>query len=567
MIECEFVKQSREIVENFLQSVVVVDDYGQLDKLNESPEPAPSEELKSPPERPTIGASKSSVTITKEEPMKDDKKETADEETNKEEDRFNAKQVIDSFADKGITCAVLTPIGQKDLDNLANTISKLALTSDVLIFDWALGDTGGRTRNLIQNLVCPDEKNKDRLRLIVIYTIENRILDILNEIFSEIKKIPEGPKVEKNEAEYSLITSSAKIIVTLKQAAKVPPEAKELLERKVPFDKLADCVIGEFTEMTHGLVPNVALQSIAEIRDNTSKLLTRFNRELDAPYLTHRTLLVNPEEAEEHLVALIAEELVSILEEKDVKAKASIETIKHWIDYIKPENDNFTLKIEGGESKNWTKAQVIELLDKGIDIINEGKHTIGQGSFVKNARNSNLSRMYYCSDADNLNLDHKFAVLSTLRSFYGKPIPKLNLGTIIKTVDGTEEYYICIQPRCDCVRIDTSRKFLFLPLVNADGDVFDLVINHGDQFLKFKIKNSSYDVLPLDFSGDAAWKGRIFSRFQDEAYFFKDMANKSYKWIGEMKIEHALSLSSVYSAELSRVGPNESEWLRRSKVK
>ena len=46
------------------------------------------------------------------------------------------------------------------------------------------------TRKFIKNLVYHDEENRDRLRLIVIYTIDSRILDILNDIKTEIEGIP-----------------------------------------------------------------------------------------------------------------------------------------------------------------------------------------------------------------------------------------------------------------------------------------------------------------------------------------------------------------------------------------
>ena len=56
MVEFEFTKRSREIVERFLQSAVIVDDYAVLDKPVESAEQDSDKELCTPPQRPGMGS-------------------------------------------------------------------------------------------------------------------------------------------------------------------------------------------------------------------------------------------------------------------------------------------------------------------------------------------------------------------------------------------------------------------------------------------------------------------------------------------------------------------------------
>ena len=56
MIDCEFTKKSRAIVEGFLQSAVIVDDRAQLDRLAETPGIGSELAVSPPLERPRIGS-------------------------------------------------------------------------------------------------------------------------------------------------------------------------------------------------------------------------------------------------------------------------------------------------------------------------------------------------------------------------------------------------------------------------------------------------------------------------------------------------------------------------------
>ena len=555
MIDCEFTNQSLKIVERFLQSAVVVDDWSFTD---ESSEPEPPKDFKSPPKRPTID----SAPPTEELPSVQAPEATDDNEGIQ---RFNPKKVIDAFANKGIVCAVLDP-KQEELDSLYSTITKLAAISDVLIFDWSLvGDAGLHTREFIKNLVHNDEDNKDRLRLIVIYTIESKISDILDDVEREINKLPEAPSISKNQAEYSLHIGSTRIVILLKQDAKIPPENKELLARKIPFDELANRVIYEFTEMTYGLIPNVALQSMSEIRKNTSKILKYFNSELDVPYLAHRALLEDPADAEEHIVELISADLSAILEEANVKQHVNIDRLIEWLNLREVARQEFPFTKKNGSVSQLTKEQVITMLRDGISKTELGLTGKNKDRQEKNPQEIMLSQLFSGNPTAGTEAEEVFAHMTVFRTFFGAHTPTLTLGTVMK--DEESDYLVCIQPRCDCVRLDGATCFLFLPVeVNPGGSVFDLVIKDNGNYVRTKITKKVASVKQITFTGDA---NRMITAEMDAGnyYFIAEPQNaaqppKRYKWIGELRLERAISLSNVFSAELTRVGFTESEWLR-----
>ena len=48
----------------------------------------------------------------------------------------------------------------------------------------------------------------------------------------------------------------------------------------------------------------------------------------------------------------------------------------------------------------------------------------------------------------------------------------------------------------------------------------------------------------------------------DPIYYFTDEDGVSYQWMGEFRFAYAQRLSNRFGAALSRVGVDESEWLR-----
>src|SRR5581483_8644624 len=73
--------------------------------------------------------------------------------------------------------------------------------------------------------------------------------------------------------------------------------------------ELPERAVKEFASMTTGLVSNVAVVALAEIRKATHRLLTRFGSELEPPYLAHRALLAPPSEGNDQLLPLIVSEI------------------------------------------------------------------------------------------------------------------------------------------------------------------------------------------------------------------------------------------------------------------
>ena len=159
--------------------------------------------------------------------------------------------------------------------------------------------------------------------------------------------------------------------------------------------------------------------------------------------------------------------------------------------------------------------------------------------------------------------DVKFAILMSCEYSYSEKSPMLKSGTVVSDQSGT--YYICIQPPCDCIRIDDKRPFIFAPLENTGGAKdknFNLVciLKNKIQYLRYIYK--SYKIKSVIFS-PSQQNGSVYAQKSGKAWNFISVDNKKFKWIMQLKEVHALRAIQEYSVNLSRIGLTESDWLRR----
>lgn len=99
-------------------------------------------------------------------------------------------------------------------------------------------------------------------------------------------------------------------------------------------------------------------------------------------------------------------------------------------------------------------------------------------------------------------INKNFAKLCYHRSAIFSPhhLPFLSLGTVVKSTLDNGCYYICIQQRCDSVRIQEGemRRFLFISLDEVNDGGFNFLTPNG---IKLKIDKSTYSLRTVKFSG------------------------------------------------------------------
>ena len=475
---------------------------------------------------------------------------------------FNAREVSDSFLKKGKICAIYAP--QSDAD-IRESVASL-LKADVVVLDWDLDleDTsdfdpmaddesekrGRYTKPLIKKLV--DDAGKEKVKLIIIYTGETDI----ESITKEIHKYIQNSDYIINNNNLSVQSTNLKIIVRAKEGTKVVEYHRDKI---IGYNELPELITNEFAEITTGLLPNYALSAITAIRDNTSNILGVFSKDIDPAFLGHYVSIPNCNDAVSMLPKIFGTAVANLIEDEEIP-------INEWIlAWVKTrEKRNVTIHDEEIEIKT---DKLLEFVESTKSFKKKLKNSFGinieYNEYEKEeAYKRNSIKMFTETDFDVSN--YKWAKLVQHSNLFSSPkIHRLTTGTIIKhKVEDKDKwnYLICIQQGCDSVRIsaDEERTFLFLPLVQGiKGEA--IVVGEQDHLI---VDNKSYSIELFKFSPNEN-NGNITAKLKENGeYVFEDTDGKEFVWVAELKELFAQHIVSAYASQLSRVGIDNSEWIR-----
>ena len=197
----------------------------------------------------------------------------------------------------------------------------------MVILDWQLyQDNGEKALELLKKLLKSDEVG--RLRLIAIYTGEHDICAIGNRLQQEFQQ--QGWNFQSNKLGVELSYEHCRIVIYAKSGTSLKPG---LEDRAISEDGIARRLIGDFADMTKGLLPSIALTSLTAVRENAHKVLDSFSSDLDPAFLAHRVCLPSPDDSQQHMVSLLENELQAIMNDATMEMNpASLEAVKDWLD-------------------------------------------------------------------------------------------------------------------------------------------------------------------------------------------------------------------------------------------
>ena len=531
----------RAIVESFLQNVVILDDLVVMSQQgDERPDETPDTTLVTPAYRLPLAASDSEVS-----PGRPDVP-------------LHADTVINAFADLGMVCAVLkADPGSAPPDRTV----RAAVRADIVVLDWKIHEQpAGDIALSVMKRILADDQNSHRLRLIAIYTGEPDLGGISRRVQEAIQDFYEGEEIVVDGP--SRITKGPMRVVILAKEGTIGPHNPSPRHQVVAECDLAEKLADEFGSMTTGLLRTVALAGIATIRGNAHRILARFDQTLDAAYLGHRILLPHPPDAEDHLVAALGSELLSVLEDDRPGAHAGIDAIERWLNRAGGPDISEPFSFPGRTSAidGW-----IGLLRQGIS--SKDVRLPGCKTRVLKSRSTEPF-------SDNLDAatrsNHHFAALLNLKTRYPGQRRRLTIGTVLYTDDEDGgQYLLCLQPKCDSIRLDDVSGFPFMPLQLIQGDKtkmsFPLAVERQEgEWEKLGITPKPSELIVRSFQPGSNPPGEVLAvEIEQGNFYFKDVDQKRYRWIAEMKDEHAFGVAGTVASALARPGPNDAEWLRR----
>ncbi|MHB8205957.1 response regulator receiver domain [Mucilaginibacter sp.] len=508
---------------------------------------------------------------------------------------LDAFELTRTFAAKKKICAVYDPQTKEDIEHFKAIAGK----ADVVVLDWFIeideneavaknadeddeADAedqtvrGTYTKEIIENIV---KINTDGLKVILVYTGETDLEGIATEIHNTV------PGSILTLADCQIEYKNIKILVRAKSNNEDGEDKRfahlqHLKDKVIKYGELPEFLLSEFTKLTEGLLSNFALKSLSTLRANTSKILGLYNKKLDHAYLEHKSAIPSNEDAEHLIIEIFKDSIGDLLHYKQVHNQISKGVVTSWInDKIDTETLSFKKQDGSDHAPNATftrdKKLLLSLLyseeqdvqKKYLDIFTPLANKSKAEQFVKYLKLNNIDLFINLADIPKkAELISEFAKLTHHKNVFlpvgSKPV--LTLGTVLKS-KATGKYLICIQQKCDSVRISSTeqRKFLFLPLEPVTTGNFNFITQDN---VKLKLGNKSYGLRTLKFVG--AKDGVVKAAQLNGKFVFKQIySNKTdekFEWVLDLKDLHSQRIVADYAATLSRVGLDESEWLRRS---
>jgi len=480
------------------------------------------------------------------------------------EQALDAKELVDGFADQGLVCAVIRPgISESPVERTVCA----ARRADIVILDWELNRDGGEsTLQIVRRLVHEEAEAepRGRLRLVAVYSGTPQLRKISARLLKELSG-EKSASPFRRDGDFAIAAGAVRIVVFGKPTTRLEKTDKLLRARVIAGRDLPGCLIDEFAKMTTGLVPHVTLASLSALRKNMHRVLGRLRADLDSAYLWHRATQVRPADAETHLVDLVVDELRAVLEDEGVGKWANLDAIAQWIAHGK--RNDFGASF--GEKGTRSAEEVLRLLTKGAAGKEDDNKDV-RDKFPKMCAEKGAHREVgiagFAETAEMArNANESLAALMSLKTRYERPHPRLELGTVLMRGHGkSRTYWLCVQPRCDSVRLKGCTAFPLLPLylVN-DGKKFDVLLPEGRRgYRRFRLAKKPAEIEMPAFPVHPADGDSVVAEIYGKGFAFVARGGRRYAWVADLKPEHAQRIAQQVANEFSRVGLTESEWLR-----
>jgi hypothetical protein len=306
-----------------------------------------------------------------------------------------------------------------------------------------------------------------------------------------------------------------------------------------------------------------------------------FRHELDGAYLGHVCAIDDPADAREFAVDLIVGELRNVIAvDETAEGCMGEKVLLAWVD----QRADTAFHVADGIRA--PAAVVKDLLREGTGALPrvKGRLIDAKGKEVQTTiKAENLGGLFYETSEKAWNSHLEFARLSSFkREAFGHTQlpndyrPTLTLGTVIKLLGPKNEseqakyagltapYYVCMQPRCDSVRLEDVHGFPFQTAEVSQAH-FNLVVKErgSSSGIPLLVNGKPGGIIVLRFAPDAELK-IVRGESRDEGFVFTDEMQREFLWLGDIRDLKAQQDASALAASVHRVGLNEHEWLRRA---
>ena len=395
----------------------------------------------------------------------------------------------------------------------------------------------------------------EQLRLILVYTQEINLLDVADQLYQRVNKsLGESVVPPKEDCGLAFHTNNSRVSIFGKASRSVPYINQDHI---VQERNLADVAVTEFAKLASGLVHAMTLLGLAEIKNNSRKVLSKFDEDLDPAFLTHLAMRKPEEEASRNIIPLLVSEIESVLEDALPASLVSDKLIQDWCQNVWKPGEHLGEILDQDDLDTTSIAEIICV--KGFKAAREK-----YGFIPKPEHNPRKAAKVLLPSSDS-DATYRFSHLMASRTFYGDKQKTMKLGAIVYDQEDNR-YLLCIQPVCDSVRLQGDTVFVFVQLTIIDShsnkSISHVVFNRENEIVELLYQPKSYLCTTIVFAPDGKTQQVITKSGNSGEAYFIDKGSKKYTWIDQLRTSHAQRAVEKLARELSRVGLTESEWLR-----
>ncbi|RWD71077.1 response regulator receiver domain [Mesorhizobium sp.] len=504
---------------------------------------------------------------------------------------LDATSLIETAMSLGLVCSVLRPRkGISPTDHVANASRK----ADILCVDWEIHNDSGRTAvEIIKSVIAHDDEFGGRLRLIAIYTGIPERAKIFDSVLSGIPDATKKRRGIQKRGNYIVSRDGLRIVWLLKTGGVT---RKALAENTVPESGLPERLQNEFSYLSDGLLTNVALATIASIRDATHHVLSQFQGRMDGPFFHHRSAIEIPAEAGDYAVSVVLSELKNVADMKGIADKYAGEAaLSRRIENMLGGKPSIDVNVSHSGKPQRTTLSVGNICLFVSQGSKASKAEITKSSPMDNGSYEKLPLLFFGSEKKAIEDTLRFAILGSLKDYPSKiprgAVPTLSLGTILKDRQG--RFYLCVQASCDSVRIDKRTAFLLASLQKIPPKQLqeNILGRHSDHIIPIPKSNSGKvdfvglalprkpytEIVAVPFDPNiatqtvqatkspsgSAWVFSASGALVSNAMLPRYKGPKEFVWVADLKKRRALKTVHLLAQSMGRLGYDEFEPLRK----
>lgn len=480
-------------------------------------------------------------------------------------------QLARAFLASDVVCSVLeaadsgTVLGQQVLQG--------AQIADLLIVDWLIDGDDSATIEAIDAVAT---QLPERLTVIVVFTGAHSLSGVVQRLLDA---------AEFESADEYIVRRNNTVVLVFGKPGPQLTGGEDRRQPDVDYMRLPGMIRDDLEMVFKGLMPEFAFGGINALRESAPRILATFNAELDAGALIHRALLPEPSDAASQFVRLLASDFEQVLHDRGVGDLWHIDVSPSSLANLQMTADlgRLTQRLrslqpaEDLEATDRAAAQAELQHLKGLgeeelvrEAITRGLCKFRKMGLTERALENAVPELTATlAEADASN--RKLAVMMDA-SGIGETPPRLELGVVLKSAPTAGEsqhadqevdrhLWLCVQPPCDSVRLQAPRAFPLIPVrEDANGPKAMICLPDGVP-AGISFVTHLHQLRQVRFVPSGA--GAVVAQGGPPNWHFTAEDGVQYDLVARLRPGSAAQVLHSLGADATRIGTDQSEWLRR----